>query len=111
MTLSTAADLSIILLAIEAFVVAVALGALLFFAARGMRMGNKWLRRIGFPEAQRYARLMSSQTQTYSNKITQPIVSAETATHRVRKTVSAIPRTIAQRVAQRPSPASRRSRR
>ena len=97
MTLRTAADLSIILLAIEAFAVAVVLGVVLFYAARGMRMGNKWLRRIGFPEAQRYARLMASQTQTYSNKVTQPIVSVETSTHRVRRTVTAIPGVIGSR--------------
>ncbi|MBX7235639.1 MAG: hypothetical protein K1X65_14730 [Caldilineales bacterium] len=91
MTLATARDLSIILLAIEAFVFALVIGAALYFVTRGMRRGNQWLRTIGFPEAQRYARLIAEQTQVYSDKVTRPIVQVETSTHRARRTVAAVP--------------------
>lgn len=97
MTLAVARDLSIILLAIEAFVMALVIGVALYFMARGMRMGNQWLRGVGFPEAQRYARLVAQQTQTYSNKVTQPIVGFESSTHRVRRTVAAVPGIFRQR--------------
>ncbi len=91
MTLAVARDLSIILLAIEAFVVALVIGVALYFVTRGTRMGKLWLRRIGFPEAQRYARLIAQQTQVYSDKVTQPIVQLETTSHRIRRTLTAVP--------------------
>lgn len=91
MTLAVARDLSIILLAIEAFVMALIVGAALYFMARGVRTGKLWLRKIGFPEAQRYARLVAVQTQVYSDKVTRPLVRAETSAHRARRTVAAVP--------------------
>lgn len=91
MNLAIARDLSIILLAIEAFVAALVMGVMLYYVTRGVRMGKLWLRNIGFPEAQRYGRLVAQQTQVYSNKVTQPIVQIETTGYRIRRTFTAIP--------------------
>lgn len=91
MTLAIARDLSIILLAIGVFVFVLIIGAALFFVARGMRMGNQWLRGVGFPTAQRYARLVAEQSQVYASKVTHPVVQVETSAHRVRRTAAAIP--------------------
>jgi hypothetical protein len=91
MTLATARDLSIILLALEAFVFTVIIGVVLYFVARGLRLGNQWLRKIGFPEAQRYARLIAEQSQVIRDKVTRPIVQVETSAHRARRTAAAVP--------------------
>lgn len=97
MTLATARDLSIILLSLEALVITLILGAVLFLTTRGLSQGIRWLRTIGFPEVQRYGRLVSDQTKFYSAKVTAPIVAVETTVHQARGSVSAIPRFLRRR--------------
>ncbi len=97
MTLATARDLSIILLSLEALVIMIILGAVLFLTTRGLNQGVRWLRTIGFPEAQRFGRLVADQTTVYSAKVAAPIVGLETTVHQVRGAARAMPRLLRQR--------------
>lgn len=97
MTLATARDLSIILLSLEVLVIVLLLGAVLFLTTRGLSQGIKWLRTIGFPEVQRYSRLVADRTAVYSAKVTDPIVGLETTIHQTRRAARAMPRLLRQR--------------
>ncbi len=83
MDLRTAADISIIILAIEGIVLVAVPGVLFYFLNKGMRKGTSWLKSTGLPEAQRYTRLMADKTNEYSGKITEPIIKVDTATTEV----------------------------
>jgi len=68
MTLSAWADLSIILLAIEAFVICLVLGVIYFYATRGILQLMRRLR-ITFPIIQGYFRQAEQVTKTASDRV------------------------------------------
>ncbi len=89
MDLATARNLSIILLAIEGFILVLVPGAIFYFSIKGLRQGTKWLKIIGLPEAQRYTRLVADKTNEYSARIAEPITKVETATTQTYTTATA----------------------
>ncbi len=90
MTLADWRDASIILLALEAIVIGIIYGAAFYYFWKGVRVARAWLRTTGFPQGQRYTRLMKSYTDQYSKKIVRPVVKVETTVTRVSKTAGAI---------------------
>ena len=91
MDLAVARDLSIILLALEGMVLMAIPLAAFYFMIQGMRKGTFWLKMTGLPFALRITRLAADQSQYYSDKITEPIVTVETKATRATGTVSGIP--------------------
>ncbi len=89
MDLATARDLSIILLAIEIFILVLVPGAIFYFSIKGLRQGQKWLKITGLPEAQRYTRLVADKSNEYSAKIADPFIKVDTVTIQTRKTARA----------------------
>ena len=89
MDLATARDLSIILLAIEIFILVLVPGAIFYFSVKGLRQGQKWLKVTGLPEAQRYTRLAADKSSEYSIKIAEPFIKVDTVTTQTRKTARA----------------------
>ncbi len=79
MSLQTAANLSIILLALEGFVIALPLGVALYYALRGLRQGRMWMRNVGLPQGQRYAAMTADAAQKVSQKVTDPLMQVEEA--------------------------------
>ena len=84
MTLSAWADLSIILLAIEAFVICLVLGVIYFYATRGILQLMRRLR-ITFPIIQGYFRQAEQVTKTASDRVAAPFIATSAATAKVRR--------------------------
>jgi hypothetical protein len=90
MTLADWRDVSIILLALEAIVIGIIYGAAFYYFWKGVRIARAWLSTKGFPEGQRYTRLMKTYTNQYSKKIVRPVVKAEATVTRATKTVGTL---------------------
>ena len=90
MTLGDWRDLSIILLAIEAIVIATIYGVVFYYLWKGFRIATTWLRTTGLPQSNLYSRLLRDKTKTYSKKIVRPIVQVETTTSEISNTVRTI---------------------
>lgn len=83
MTLSDWANLSIILLAIEAFVICLVVGVVYFYATRGLLQLIRQLR-ITFPIIQRYFRQAEQVTKTASDRVAAPFIATSAASAKVR---------------------------
>jgi hypothetical protein len=82
MTLATARDLALIVLAAQGCVLILVLGGGLFLATRGLGQGLGWLQGIGFPRLRRFADLVAARTRLYSAKVTAPFLKLETTRYR-----------------------------
>jgi hypothetical protein len=78
-TLAHWRDLSVILLAIPAFVLSLIPAALLYFCVRGMSMALKKLRTLA-PQVQGYFGQTADITEKVSQKVAAPIISASATT-------------------------------
>jgi hypothetical protein len=88
-TLTHWRDLAVILLVLEAFILALVPGAILFFTIRGVG----WLRKqllAAAPVAQGYARKAAQMTTRVSDQVVQPIVSAHATSARLARLPSAL---------------------
>lgn len=97
MTIENWRDIALILLAIESFFLALIPGVLFFFLWRGTRITIHWLKKTGFPQAQRYSHLASKTTNTYSQKISAPFTRLETGKTALAATLRSIAKTPKQR--------------
>lgn len=76
MTLANWRDLAVVLLALEAFIMALLPAAALFFMVKGMSWVHRKLRRV-FPTVQGYFRKAATVTDQASVKIAAPIIAAD----------------------------------
>lgn len=83
MTLATARDLALIVLAAQGCVLILVLGVGLFLATRGLGQGLRWLQGTGFPRLRDVTRLVAERTRVYSANVTAPLLALETARYRV----------------------------
>lgn len=90
MTIASWRDASLILLAIEAIIIALIPGLAFYFSWKGLRIATSWLRATGLPEGQRYSRLMKEVTQRYSKKVVRPVVKIETTLTQTSQTLNSV---------------------
>jgi len=90
MTLANWRDISLILLAVEAIILALIPGLIFYFLWKGFRTATSWLRMIGLPEGQRYSRMMKEVTQRYSKKVVRPVAKIETTLTQTSQTLNSV---------------------
>ena len=88
MTLEQLSDISVVILAVETFFLALVLAVVLFFAIRTTSQTIVKLKVLG-PKARVYFRSMAQGAEQTSQKITSPFVSMSATRARVERTVSA----------------------
>ncbi|MCX7852053.1 MAG: hypothetical protein N2383_04645 [Caldilineales bacterium] len=97
MTLATARDLALIVLAAQGCVLILVLGAGLFLATRGLGRGLGWLQGVGFPRLRHWTQLAAERTRFYSQKVTAPLLALETARYQAGFSLGLIVRLLRQR--------------
>lgn len=97
MDLHSWANISAVFLIIVAFILTLIPGAIVAGLWYGLKKGVTWLKDVGFPETQRYSRLVADETKRYSGMVTTPIAEFDTKVTKVRKTVGAVPRLLRRR--------------
>lgn len=97
MSLGDWRDASIILLSLEGIVIGIIYGLAFYYSWKGVRIARNWLSLKGFPEGQRYTRLMKTYTRQYSQKIVRPVVKVESTYTRTKKTLGTVAATPKQR--------------
>jgi len=90
MTLADWRDVSLILLFLEAIVIGILYGLFFYYSWKAVRITRGWLSTKGFPEGQRYTRLMKTYTQQYSKKVVRPVVKTEAVFTRTSRTLGTI---------------------
>jgi hypothetical protein len=87
-TLTEWTNVAIVILAVQAFFLAIILGAVLYFGIRGTSGIIRQLR-ISAPRAQAYFRNLADAAEQTSQRIATPFMSASAARARMVRTVSA----------------------
>ncbi|NOZ51302.1 MAG: hypothetical protein GXP37_14860 [Chloroflexi bacterium] len=97
MSLAAWRDIALVFLILQAFVLALIPGALLFFANKGLRQAIQWLRNRGLPEAQRYSRLVADKAQSTTQQIIGPVILADAQLTRIKHTPASLMRALRRR--------------
>ncbi len=88
MTLSDWTSIAIIILAVETFFLAIALGAMVYFSLRGMRWIIRQVEAVA-PRAQSTVRRAAEFSEQASERIAAPLISASEVKARLQRTLTA----------------------
>lgn len=89
MDLAAWRDIALVLLILEAFIMALIPGVIVYALLRGLNMGLRWLRQTGFPQLHHYSHLVNTESKRYAAKVTAPVIQADSGATQARRTVNA----------------------
>jgi len=90
MDLANWRDIALVFLILQAFILSLIPGAILYLLWWGMRKGNQWLRGIGFPQARHYSEVVERESRRYAAQVTAPVLNLDQQLTRITHTAAAV---------------------
>ncbi|NUQ37330.1 MAG: hypothetical protein HUU23_05940 [Caldilineales bacterium] len=89
MDLANWRDIALVFLILQAFILSLIPGAILYGLWWGMRKGNQWLRQVGFPQARQISDRVEEESRRYGAKVAAPLIALDEQVTRVTHTTAA----------------------